>query len=185
MLFENLVPTLSKTRTGVVDHLFALDHVFDEPFFGPPSATPAAPYSPALDVRQTKDSFQVRAEVPGLEIADLKLDLENDTLTIRGEKRAESSESTDGFQWSESRSGSFTRSVRLGTPVVASAVKAHLRNGVLTVELPKCETARPRTIPIQCQPKLAAASAPERAIETSSAASAMASSKSCTEVSSS
>jgi len=98
-----------------------------------------------LDVTEAEDDFVVRASLPGMKPEDVQTTVLGDILTIRGESRVEEE---DGHHWllRERRSGSFQRSVSMGTPIDADMASARFENGVLTLTLPKSEQARPKQI---------------------------------------
>jgi HSP20 family protein len=101
-----------------------------------------------LDVSETEDAFVVKASLPGIKPEDVQVTVQGDTLTIRGESKAE--EEKEGGHWHlrERRFGAFQRSVSLTTPVDSDKAQAHYEHGVLTLTLPKSEAARPRQIKI-------------------------------------
>jgi HSP20 family protein len=107
-------------------------------------------FTPRLNVRETDEEIVVSAELPGLEEKDFDLSLEDDILTIKGEKRSESEEEREGYRHVETVSGSFQRRLRIPCEVDAEKVKATYKNGVVTVVLPKPPEARPqvRAIPV-------------------------------------
>ena len=100
---------------------------------------------PAVNVWENEESYAVEAEIPGLTMADLDLTVLGNELTIRGaRKSAESGEKK--YHRRERGTGEFARVVHLPTDVKAEAVDAQLKNGVLTVMLPKAEAAKPKKI---------------------------------------
>ena len=103
-----------------------------------------------MNVRETDEEFFVSAELPGLEEKDFDISLEENVLTIKGEKHSEHEEKGEGFQHVESASGSFERRLRLHCEVEPDQVKATYKNGVVTVVLPKRPEDRPevRTVPV-------------------------------------
>jgi HSP20 family protein len=105
----------------------------------------AAPFTLPLDVTEAADDFVVKASLPGIRPEDVQTTILGDTLTIRGESKAEEE---NGHDWllRERRSGSFQRSVRMGTPIDADRASAQFEDGVLTLTLPKSEQARPKQI---------------------------------------
>ncbi len=105
---------------------------------------------PDADVMETEGEIRVVAELPGLKAEDIDLSLENNVLTIRGEKREERSESDERNTWhlSERRYGRFSRSFVLPREVEQDRIEARFEDGVLTVTIPKSETARRRRIEI-------------------------------------
>lgn len=107
---------------------------------------------PAVDVVDSEDEITLTAEMPGLDRGDIQIDVENDILRIHGEKREEkeTEEGEDGrIRVSERRYGAFSRSFSLPASVDAEDISAEMRNGVLTVRLPKTEVARGRRIEIE------------------------------------
>jgi HSP20 family protein len=106
----------------------------------------------SLDVSETEKEFRITAELPGVSEEDIDVRLENEVLTIRGEKkfeRAEGGEKED-FHFVERSYGTFQRSLRLPSSVDAEQVRADFRNGVLTITLPKTtEQERSRRIQIK------------------------------------
>ncbi len=101
-----------------------------------------------LDVSETENEFVIKASLPGVKPEDVQITVHGDTLTIRGECKAE--EEKKGEQWHlrERRFGSFQRSVTLPVPVSSDRADARYEHGVLTLTLPKAEEARPRQIKI-------------------------------------
>jgi len=101
-----------------------------------------------LDITENENEFVVKASLPGVKPEDVQITVHGDTLTIRGESKAE--EEKKGEQWHlrERRYGAFQRSVALATPVNSDQAQAHYENGVLTLTLPKSEAAKPRQIKV-------------------------------------
>jgi HSP20 family protein len=108
-------------------------------------------WTPALDVSETKDGFAVKAEVPGMEPTDIQVALENQVLSIKGEKREEKENKDEQYYRMERAYGAFARSVRLPVPVDGSKVTAAFKNGVLTVNLPKAPGAKGTQIPVKAE----------------------------------
>ena len=104
---------------------------------------------PTLNAWQNEQAFYVEAEIPGLELEDLEITLpEADLVSIKGQRKAPAPE---GAQWlrRERACGVFKREFRLLGPVAGDEVEATLKNGVLTVKLPKAPEIRPRMIPVR------------------------------------
>ena len=101
-----------------------------------------------LDIHETEDHFEVKASLPGVRPEDVQITVHGDTLTIRGETRAE--EEKKGGQWHlrERRFGAFQRAVTLNAPIDSDKANAHFEHGVLTLTLPKAEAARPKQIKV-------------------------------------
>jgi HSP20 family protein len=106
-------------------------------------------WGPSVDVVENDDSYQIMAELPGIKMDDVKINLADDVLTVKGEKKNEVSESKRSFYRVERCYGRFQRSFTLPSSVDAEKVKANLDNGVLTITLPKAEQAKAREIPIK------------------------------------
>jgi HSP20 family protein len=106
-------------------------------------------WTPRLDVSETKDALVVKAEIPGVEQKDINVSLQDQTLTIKGEKQQEKEEKDERRHRVERSYGSFLRAVRLPVAVDADRVTATFKNGVLTVTLPKTAAAKGTTIPVK------------------------------------
>jgi HSP20 family protein len=123
-----------------------INQVFDQfwsRFERPFGALSAAPV-PAADVTETDDAVVVSLELPGLGEKDVEVNVGDDTLSIRGEKKAEKEESRKGYYLSERSYGAFYRSIPLPAGVDAEKAEARFRRGVLTVTLPKTAEGRER-----------------------------------------
>ena len=106
-------------------------------------------WAPACDVFEDKDGVKIVAEIPGVKPEDVKLSLENNMLTIRGEKRQVAEESTERVHRYERTYGTFERTFALPSTVDAEKIEAHYDAGILTVVLPKAERAKPRQIEVR------------------------------------
>jgi len=105
-------------------------------------------WMPAMDLVETGDHFVLRADLPGLSEEDVKIEFEDGTLTVSGERKAEHEERGEGFHRLERAFGSFSRSLTLPKGVDAEAVTASFERGVLEVRVPKPEQRKPRRIEI-------------------------------------
>ncbi|HET7885784.1 MAG TPA: Hsp20/alpha crystallin family protein [Bradyrhizobium sp.] len=110
----------------------------------------AFPVTPAIDVVEKDNAFEITAELPGLDAKNIELSLSDDILTIKGEKNEEKEEKTKDRYVSERRYGSFRRSLRLPSSVDAAKIDASFKSGVLAVTLPKSAEAQKKqtVIPI-------------------------------------
>lgn len=104
---------------------------------------------PAVDVTESRDKYTVTAELPGLDKDDIDVTLEDDVLTIRGEKKKESEAKDESYHRVECSYGTFTRSLRLPGKVDPEHIKASFKKGVLTLSIPKPEEERGRKIEIK------------------------------------
>jgi HSP20 family protein len=105
-------------------------------------------WSPAMDLLETEDHFVLRADLPGMREEDVAIELEDNVLTVSGERKADHEENGEGFYRVERAFGSFSRSLTLPRGVDAEAVNAGFTNGVLEVRIPKPEQRKPRKIAI-------------------------------------
>jgi HSP20 family protein len=103
---------------------------------------------PAMDLVETENDFILRADLPGLTEDDVKIELEDNLLTISGERKTEHEERKEGYYRIERASGSFSRSLTLPEGVDAEAVKASFDHGVLEVRVPKPEARKPHKVSI-------------------------------------
>jgi HSP20 family protein len=134
-----------------------LNRLLDEAFAGWPSneqsnAITSAWFAPT-DVSEDSESLQVRMELPGVKPEEVKISLEDNILTIRGEKRQQAEERNERVHRYERSYGSFERSFALPSTVDPDKVSASYENGILTVSVPKAERARPREIPVAATAK--------------------------------
>jgi HSP20 family protein len=105
-------------------------------------------WMPAMDLVETGDHFVLRADLPGLGEDDVKIELEDGTLTVSGERRAEHEGGDEGFYRVERAFGPFARSLTLPQGIDPEGVTAHFDRGVLEVRIPKPEERKPRRIEI-------------------------------------
>ena len=104
---------------------------------------------PAINVSEDKESVYVRAELPGIQADDLEITMENNTLTLAGERKSSHEDDGASFHRREREWGAFRRSFSLPTRIDSSKVQARYVDGILTVLLPKAEETRPRQITVQ------------------------------------
>jgi HSP20 family protein len=106
------------------------------------------PWSPAVDIVETENELVVKADLPDVKIEDITVHVENQTLTIRGERKFEKDENARGYHRIERSYGNFVRSFAVPSTVDTENVNADYKNGVLTVTLAKKAAAKPRQIKI-------------------------------------
>lgn len=131
-----------------------LNQVLDAAFTGWPFATESgdlmtSAWTPPTDIFEDADGLKILVELPGLRPEDVKLTVENLTLTIRGEKKQVAEEQTTKVHRYERSYGAFERSFALPSTVDVERVVAKFEHGVLTVTLPKAEKAKPRSIEVK------------------------------------
>jgi HSP20 family protein len=104
---------------------------------------------PAVDVEESADEYLIRAEMPGLKKEDVKISLQENVLTISGEKKSEAKSDNKRYHRLERTYGSFQRSFSLPEPIKADKIGASFKDGVLEVKIPKSEETKPREIDIK------------------------------------
>lgn len=111
----------------------------------------AAQWAPAVDVSEDDKEYLVKAELPELKKEDVKINVENSTLTISGERRAEKEEKGKRYHRIERSYGSFLRRFTMPEGVDSSKVAAEFKDGLLLIHLPKDEKAKPKSIEVKVQ----------------------------------
>jgi HSP20 family protein len=106
------------------------------------------PWSPAVDILETENELIFKVDAAGVNLKDIDIQLENGTLTLKGERKFEKDDKVKGYHRTERGYGAFARSFTLPDTVNAENVHADYAQGVLTVTLPKQERAKPRAIKV-------------------------------------
>jgi HSP20 family protein len=122
--------------------------VFDQPGAGGGNGGTLRRWVPAMDLVESDDHFILRADLPGLSEDDVKIELEDNTLTLSGERKTEHERNEEGFYRIERAFGSFSRSLTLPRGIDPESVQASFDRGVLEVRIPKPEERKPRRIEI-------------------------------------
>jgi HSP20 family protein len=115
----------------------------------PQGSGTATAWAPALDISERKDAYLVTVELPGIELDDLEITMEDGLLTIQGERHFAHDSSEQQFHRVERRYGAFRRSITLPAQVQAEQIEASFDNGVLQIVVPKMEEAKPKRIQIR------------------------------------
>jgi len=121
------------------------------PRFAADGAAPGSAWLPAIDIYEDADGVRLSAELPGLTVENIDLRVENNTLTLKGERKLERSDNKDNYRRIERSYGTFARSFTLPSSVDTEKVQAEFKNGVLNVFLPRKEETRPKQIKVQVQ----------------------------------
>ena len=106
------------------------------------------PWAPEVDIYETENELVVKADLPDVNPQDLDIRVENNILTIRGERKFDTKVNEDNYLRIERSYGSFSRSFSLANSVKSEAIKADYQNGVLTLSIPKREEAKPKQIKV-------------------------------------
>jgi len=134
------------TLQGEMNRLFA--SFFDTPTAGAGNGGMARRWAPAMDLVETDEHFVLRADLPGVTENDVRIELENNVLTIAGERKTEHETKKEGYYRLERAAGAFARALTLPEGVEADAVTANFDNGVLEVRIPKPAEVKPRRVQI-------------------------------------
>jgi HSP20 family protein len=127
-----------------------MERLFDRFWEGDVSElVPVGEWTPRMDLSETKDALVVRTEIPGIDAKDVQISLQDQVLTIKGEKKQEKEEKDEHHYRIERSYGAFARSLRLPAPVEREKVTAKFKSGLLTITLPKAPSAKETTIPIK------------------------------------
>jgi len=126
-----------------------LNRIFSEPYEAGDDTLVRADWVPAVDVYETEQhALVLTAELPGVKKEDIDLKVENNVLTIRGERKRDVEVKQDAYHRVERTYGTFARSFTLPNTVSADGIKAEFKDGILTVTLPAREEAKPRQVQI-------------------------------------
>jgi HSP20 family protein len=109
------------------------------------------PWSPSVDIFETEDALTLKADLPEVKIEDIDVRVEHQTLTLRGQRKFAKDENIKGYHRIERSYGEFVRSFAVPSTVDTEKVLADYKNGVLTITLPKKETAKPRQVKVAVQ----------------------------------
>ena len=107
------------------------------------------PWAPAVDIYETENELVLKADLPDVDLKDIDVRVENQTLTISGERNFEKKDTTKGYHRIERNYGSFVRSFSVPNTFDTENVAADFKNGVLSVTLPKKEAAKPRQVKVE------------------------------------
>jgi HSP20 family protein len=127
-----------------------MNRLFDD-FFGRPvlkTGWTEGVWSPTVDISEDKENVIIKSEMPGMSKDDVKISIQDNVLTLKGEKKQEKEEKDKNYHRIERNYGSFCRSFQLPTSVKSDKVKASYKDGVLSVTLPKTEEVKPKEIPV-------------------------------------
>src|SRR5438128_8832563 len=125
-----------------------MDRLFRESYSpeGPEEALTTTSFAPPVDIYEDEHTVTLKMEVPGIEEKDIDVRIENNTLTVHGERKIEKEEKEENFRRVERQYGSFTRSFTLPSSVDAGQITANYDNGVLKIKLAKKAEAKPKQV---------------------------------------
>jgi HSP20 family protein len=125
-----------------------INRLFNDAFERTGQESNLTSWAPAVDIHENEHELVVKADLPGIDPKDLDIRVENNILTIRGERRFEKKVNEDNYLRVERAYGSFSRSFSLANTVNPDGIKADYQNGVLTLNVPKREEAKPKQIKV-------------------------------------
>lgn len=147
---------------GVTSLQEQVNRLFNDAFERQGEESSLTAWAPAVDIYETEHELVVKADLPDVDPKDLDIRVENNVLTIRGERKFEKKVNEENYLRVERAYGSFARSFTLANSVNSDAIKADYQNGVLTLTIPKKEEAKPKQIKINVATPAMAASASGR-----------------------
>jgi HSP20 family protein len=141
-----LIPT-----NGITALRREMDRIFDQLWETDITSPVFGEWTPAIDVSEKGDVLYVKTEVPGIDPKEITVNIEENLLTISGEKKYDKEEKDLKHYRMERAMGMFSRSFRLPIPVQTNDVKATFKNGLLTIELPKAKVGKGTPIPVRIE----------------------------------
>jgi len=114
----------------------------------PPQHVSSHIWSPPVDVYEDQDSVVIKIDLPGMSQEDIDIEMNNDTLTIKGERKFDDEGQRDKYVRVERQYGMFQRTFTIGIPIESDKVKATYRNGILELVLPKSEGVKPKKVKV-------------------------------------
>jgi HSP20 family protein len=133
----------------------AMDRLFEDSFVRPSRALGALGevVAPTLDIYQTPSEIVVKAALPGVKPEDVSIDITGETLTIKGESKAEQEVKREDYLYQERRYGAFSRSMVLPGGLKSDKAEATMEDGVLNLTIPKAEELKPKVIKVKAKEK--------------------------------
>lgn len=128
-----------------------INRLFNETFERSSDEANLTPWAPAVDIYETEHELVVKADLPDVKPEELDIRVENNILTIRGERKFEKKVNENNYLRVERSYGSFSRSFSLANTVNTEAIKADYKDGVLTLSIPKREEAKPKQIKVRVE----------------------------------
>jgi HSP20 family protein len=125
-----------------------INRLFSDAFERTEGESNLTTWAPAVDINESEHELVVKADLPGIDLQDLDIRVENNVLTIRGERKFENKVDQDNYLRVERTYGAFSRSFSLANTVNPEGIKADYQNGVLTLVIPKREEAKPKQIKV-------------------------------------
>jgi HSP20 family protein len=136
--------------SAMQDRMNRMNRLFREPYSpeGPEEALTTTALAPPVDIYEDEHNIILKIEVPGIDEKDIDVSIQNNTLTVHGERKIEKEEKEENFRRVERQYGSFTRSFTLPSSVDTAQLSAHYDKGVLKISLAKKAEAKPKQIKV-------------------------------------
>jgi HSP20 family protein len=128
-----------------------VNRLFESTYGGRNSESALTTWSPAVDIYETENELVLKADLPAIDEKDLDIRIENNTLTVRGERKFEKQVNEDNYLRVERSYGSFSRSFSLPNTINTEAIRAEYKNGVLTVQMPKRAESKPKQVKVNVE----------------------------------
>jgi HSP20 family protein len=148
-MIGNLIKKDNKKEYGLDTFRRNMDKLFDDFFFLTPTSLFKNDWEPTVDVEEDDKSIHVKAEIPGIDEKDLDVKIEDNILTLSGEKKEEREEKNKNYIFSERKFGSFSRTISLPEGIKTDKINATFKKGVLNIDIPKDETKEAKKIAIK------------------------------------
>lgn len=146
-MVRTLIPLRERSLLSLDDLYRQMDHL-SRHFFGEEEGEGADHFAPRINLAESETDYEVTLDVPGVNAQDVNVELNDDQLTITGERKSETEESGKTFHRVERRYGKFRRVIAVPAPIDEEKITAHYADGVLRVTLPKSEKVKPRRIEV-------------------------------------
>lgn len=141
--------TLYRPLSNLLRDEFFGDHGFEPWGYAPTARARSEGFSPAVDIVENENAYLVKAEIPGIAAENIDIQVEDDVLTVRGERKNEHEETRGGYRRVERSYGSFARSFALPKGTKVDAIEAQIDSGVLTVTIPKPVASTARKVEVK------------------------------------
>jgi HSP20 family protein len=128
-----------------------VNRLFESEYSGHSPESSVTTWAPAVDIQETENELVLKADLPGLDEKDIDIRTENNTLTVRGERKFEKQVNEDNYLRVERSYGSFSRSFTLPNTINTGAIRAEYKNGVLTVQMPKRAESKPKQVKVNVE----------------------------------
>src|ERR1051325_695366 len=145
---KEIMKAMSITHTDPLANLRMFEDAFSRLLSEPRTGRS---WSPAVDIFETENELVLKADVPDVDLKDIDVRVENQTLTISGERQFQQNQNSNGYHRIERNYGSFVRSFSVPHTVDTEKVAAEYKDDVLTISLPKKEAAKPRQVKVEAK----------------------------------